>query len=534
MSASQNTSARARSVAVIRRLVLPGRERSARFFSLLILAWLVSGLVHVAILLLLSLITLAGRAQGTGQPEIQTLVDEGPDTKANLIDDELGLHPGVLLNYNINRIEDAAVPGPTLPEEPVGLKDAPAALPVNIPPPPGFGGSAGQGGGLDLSKPDGTASPIGVVGGMGGINVPGGFGGRSGSTKEKLLLEGGGNSASEAAVAAGQKWLVQHQAADGHWSLDGFDQHQSGRCNCTGFGQKNDTAGTALGLLPLLGAGETHRNPRSTYKNNVEKGLRFLVKKQARNGYFGGGAYGHALATIALCEAYGLTADASLRAPAQKAIQYIREGQSENGGWRYQPREGGDTSVTGWMVMALKSAQMSGLDVDDAKNPTFNRASTFLGSVMSTDGGGYGYQGPDPTPTMTAVGVLCRLYLGIGPRNSGVVAGVNRLKRAPPSKRLENIYYYYYATQVMHHVGGEAWEAWNPRMRDMLVATQDKGASTGRTHLKGSWSPSGDSYGGAGGRLMTTSLSLLTLEVYYRHLPLYRRGLGENKLTAGN
>ena len=534
MSASVSTSARARSVAIIRRLVLPGRERSARFFSLLIMAWLVSGVIHVVLLLLLSLITIAGRAEGTGQPEINALVDEGPDTKANLIDDELGLNPGVLLNYNINRIEDIAVPGRAMPEEKVGLKDAPAALPVSVPPPPGLGDNSGQGGGLDLSKPDATANPVGFAGGMGGINVPGGFGGRSGATKEKLLLEGGGNSASEAAVAAGQKWLVQHQAADGHWSLDGFDQHQGGRCNCTGFGQSNDTAGTALGLLPLLGAGETHRNSRSTYKNNVEKGLRFLVKKQGRNGYFGGGAYGHALATIALCEAYGMTSDASLRAPAQRAIHYIRSAQSENGGWRYEPREGGDTSVTGWMVMALKSAQMSGLEVDDAKIPTFNGASRFLGSVMTTDGGGYGYQGPDVTPTMTAVGVLCRLYLGQGPRNSGVIAGVNRLRRTPPAKKFENIYYYYYATQVLHHVGGEAWEAWNPLIRDLLVATQDKGATAGRAHLKGSWSPAGDAYGGAGGRMMTTSLSLLTLEVYYRHLPLYRRGLGDNKITAGN
>jgi hypothetical protein len=533
MSVNQNISARARSVAVIRRLVLPGHQRSARFFSWLILAWIVSAIVHVIILVLLSLITLAGRAQGNAPQEVQTLLDEGPDTRANLIDDQIGLNPGVLLNYNINRIEDVAVPGPALPAEAVGIKDAPAALPVDIPPPPGLGGSMGQGGGLDLTQPDASASTIGVAGGMGGIYVPGGFGGRSGATKEKLLLEGGGNTASEAAVAAGQKWLVMHQAEDGHWSLDGFDQHVGGRCNCTGFGQHNDIAGTALGLLPLLGAGETHRNPRSTYKSSVEKGLRYLIKKQGRNGYFGGGAYGHALATIAICEAYGLTADNTLRGPAQKAIGYIRFAQSDNGGWRYEPKIGGDTSVTGWMVMALKSAQMSGLDVEDAQAPTFNRASTFLGSVMTGDGSGYGYQRPEPTATMTAVGILCRLYLGIGPRNSGVVSGVNRLKRTPPSKRMENIYYYYYATQVMHHVGGDAWNAWNPAMRDLLVATQDKGTGSGRSHLKGSWSPSGDAYGGPGGRLMTTSLAILTLEVYYRHLPLYRLA-SQAKLEKGS
>jgi hypothetical protein len=532
MSTPARSSARARSVAVIRRLVLPYKQRSARIIWIICLAWLISAGLHVVLLVLLALISGPGRADEARRADIQTQVDEGPDTKANLVDDELGLNPGVLLNYNINRVEDLAVPGPAAPAEPVGIKDAPEALPVNVPPPPGLGSNMGQGGGIDMVKPDGLANPIGFAGGMGGINVPGGFGGRSGSTKEKLLLEGGGNTASEAAVAAGQKWLVQHQAADGHWSLDSFDQHQGGRCNCTGFGQSNDIAGTALGLLPLLGAGETHRNPRSTYRANVEKALRYLVKKQGKNGYFGGGAYGHALAAIAICEAYGLTGDGSLRLPAQRAINYIREAQGDNGGWRYEPKESGDTSVTGWDVMALKSAQMSGLEVADAKSPTFNRVSMFLDSVMTPDGSGYGYQGPEPSPTMTAVGLLCRLYSGLGPRNSGIVAGVSRLRRSPPSKSRNNIYYYYYATQVMHHVGGEAWEAWNPLMRDLLINTQEKGTTAGRTHLKGSWSPASDAYGGAGGRLMTTSFSLLTLEVYYRHLPLYRRGLGDNKIAS--
>lgn len=518
------------SLAVIRRLVLPGQDRSSRLFGSLALAWVVSALIHVGLILGLVFISIPGRAVGTDMGrEIQTLVDDGPE-KANLEDDTLGLNPGNLLNYNINRVEDIAVPGPVEPQAPVGVRDAPAALPVDIPPPPGLGGNTGQGGGLDMVRPDGTGSAIGAAGGMLGPLMPGGFGGRSGSTREKLLEEGGGNFASEAAVAAGQKWLAMHQAADGHWSLHAFHQQHPGTpCNCDGFGSRRDIAGTAFGLLPLLGAGETHRNPRSLYRNNVEKALSFLIRKQAKDGYFGDGAYAHALATIAICEAYGLTRDASLRGPCQRAIHYIRDAQSDNGGWRYEPKVGGDTSVTGWMVMALKSAQMAGLDVDDAKNPTFNRASTFLGSVMTGDGSGYGYTGPESTPTMTAVGLLCRLYMGLGPRNPGLLAGVNRLRATPPSSRRRNIYYDYYATQVMHHVGGTAWESWNPQMRDLLVNTQDRGATPGHPHLKGSWSPTNDDYGGTGGRLMTTSLSILTLEVYYRHLPLYRRGLSVSK-----
>jgi hypothetical protein len=91
------------------------------------------------------------------------------------------------------------------------------------------------------------------------------------------------------------------------------------------------------------------------------------------------------------------------------------------------------------------------------------------------------------------------------------------------------MYYYYYATQVMHHFGGQAWQRWNPLMRDYLVAAQDHGTTPGHPHQRGSWDPTGDAFAPQGGRLMVTSLSILTLEVYYRHLPLYRREMGGAK-----
>jgi hypothetical protein len=182
--------------------------------------------------------------------------------------------------------------------------------------------------------------------------------------------------------------------------------------------------------------------------------------------------------------------------------------------------------------MALKSGQMAGLEVDDAKNPTFAKATKWLNSVQTPDGGGYGYTAPNATPTMSAVGLLCRQYLGWGPRNPGILAGVNRLKQTPPAPQA-SMYYQYYATQVMHHAGGEAWEFWNARMRDLLIKKQNQGADPKYEHEKGSWDPAGDAHAGAGGRIMITSLSLLTLEVYYRHLPLYRRDLGGMKAMAG-
>jgi hypothetical protein len=459
------------------------------------------------------------------------LVEEEKLKEIDLENPEVGIDPSQLLSFDVAREEDKSVPGPVNPNEEIGIKDMADAPSVNVPPPPGLGGSEGQGGGLDAPS-FGLANPVGFAGGMKGIYAPGGFGGRSGATKDQLLREGGGNTESEAAVALGQKWLVTHQAADGHWSLDNFNQPC--HCNCSGFGIHDDIAATAFGLLPLLAAGETHKNQKCAYRKNVELGLRYLMLKQSRDGNFGGNMYSHGLASIAMCEAYGMTADPALKTSAQRAINFIRAAQSDSGGWRYEPRQGGDTSVVGWQVMALKSGQMAGLEVDDNRNPTLAKSTKWLNSCMTPDGSGYGYQGPNPTPTMTAVGLLCRLYLGTGPRNSGIVAGVKRLKGTPPPAGLPSIYYYYYATQVMHHVGGEAWEFWNPRMRQMLLDRQDKGNTKGHAHYKGSWAPGTDYHAGAGGRLMMTSLSLLTLEVYYRHLPLYKRDFGGSKVASGN
>jgi hypothetical protein len=75
---------------------------------------------------------------------------------------------------------------------------------------------------------------------------------------------------------------------------------------------------------------------------------------------------------------------------------------------------------------------------------------------------------------------------------------------------------------MIHHAGGENWEAWNPRVRDLLIDLQDNGSA--RPHQKGSWSPLGDDFAAQGGRLMFTSLALITLEVYYYHVPLYGHG----------
>jgi hypothetical protein len=506
-----------------------GQRDSKRLFVIggcLILSFIVH-VVAVCMLFLVNVQSSNADTAGMENSVIETKVEDAATKPPDLENDEIGNDPEVPTNYDNNRIETVSVPGAVNVDQAAGIKDAPEGLATTLPPPPGFGDSRGQGGGVESDKA-GAGNLVGFAGGMGGPRLlAGGFGGRSGATRQQMVQEGGGNTQSEAAVAAGLKWMAAHQAPDGHWSLDGFNQH--GHCNCTGFGTSNDIAGTAFGLLPFLGAGQTHKGTGekgSIYAKNVERGLSYLLGKQSREGDFGGGMYSHGLATIAVCEAYGLTSDPRLKTPAQHALNFIVGAQNGKGGWDYGPRgPRTDTSVGGWQLMGLKSGQMAGLEV-----PTraMSGAARWLDGVKGDDvGSGYGYDGPGETPTMTAVGLLCREYLGWGPRNPGLAKGVQKLLNWPPGNQ-PTMYYHYYATQVVHHIGGAAWEAWNPKMRDLLIAKQDKGDAK-HPHHKGSWSPAGDSLGSSGGRIMVSSLSLLTLEVYYRHLPLYRREMGTNK-----
>ncbi len=226
--------------------------------------------------------------------------------------------------------------------------------------------------------------------------------------RERWLREFGGNVRSEAAVAWGLKWLAAHQADNGSWNL--HDCAKAGKCNCTGDGADNPVLGTALVMLPYLGAGQNHRNrwKGDLYSRKIDRALKHLLTHQRADGGGFGNLYTHGLATLALCESYGQTGDPLLKGPALRAVRYLAAAQHDAGGWRYQPRTPGDTSVTGWQVEALAAARRARLDLPAG---VLENAGLFLESVRATDGG-YGYQGPKTTPAMTAVALLCRRHTG--------------------------------------------------------------------------------------------------------------------------
>ncbi|WP_236010440.1 prenyltransferase/squalene oxidase repeat-containing protein [Candidatus Laterigemmans baculatus] len=362
---------------------------------------------------------------------------------------------------------------------------------------------------------------------------------RTGDMKQKLMKRYGGTEASEAAVAKALKWLAVHQLPNGAWTFNHAVVCRGiGGCNgvCKPNYARAFNGATALGVLPFLGAGQTHM--QGVHKNNVRAALMFLIsngKRVQKEGLLcldftesGGSMYAHGLASIALCEAYAMTQDPMLLAPAQQSLNFIAWAQDRGGGWRYSPRTPGDTSVTGWQVMALKSGHLGHLVVPPR---TIAGVNLFLDSVAASDGADYHYVvRPSNESTVsgplscTPIGLLCRMYLGVDKTHPAIQAGVEKLARRGIDEK--DIYYNYYAAQVLRHHGGPEWESYNNELRDWLVESQVQ-----EGHAQGSWHwPESKSHRGPleGGRLCSTSFATMILEVYYRHMPLYADAAAED------
>jgi len=353
-----------------------------------------------------------------------------------------------------------------------------------------------------------------------------GLNSRSKVAKRELLERYGGNEDSEKAVAAALKFLAQHQLPDGSWSFV-HSLACKGQCKNPGKASTANAGATGLALMAFLGAGQNHID--GEYKDVVGNGLAYLIKSMRATGNAGpswykdadgsksGAMYSHGIASIAMCEAYGMTKDPQLRQAAQLSLDFISLAQSPTGGWHYAAgAPTADTSVVGWQLMAMKSGSMSGLTFS---NKTLIGARHYLDSVSNKDGTIYGYMKPsdrgDIANAMTACGVLCRMYMGM-PKDNPALQQVAKafIDRGPAPT---DIYFNYYGTQVMKQIGGPQWEAWNNKMLKFILPTQEKSG-----HMAGSWMEGGETHSGeAGGRLYVTAMSTMILEVYYRYMPLY-------------
>jgi hypothetical protein len=396
------------------------------------------------------------------------------------------------------------------------------------------------------------------------------YGLRTAVKKETLISQLGGSLESERAVQAGLDWLVRHQAEDGSWSnacLGPKSVQPRSRCEATGPpctipGENCVMAQTGLALLALQAAGHYDFNERP-YSGQVRRGLEWLTQHQGRDGAlarppsrpavgFGrppsarrrakvpverqvamGSAvesqffmYEHAIAAFALAEACavrkatGQKPDERIDRSARMAIQFIADQQHDDGGWRYTTNksEGGDTSVSGWAMLALKSALEAGLPVSQE---TVSRTRAFF-QRCEGPGGRTGYTADSRgsgSDAVTGVGILVHLLL-LKEKDSPLA------QQAAPSlaERAESyalsiragqaeFYTLYNVTLALYQAGGSHWDRWNQAIRDAVIANQVGGQDCNR----GSWDPEASWGGTQGGRVYSTALGTLTMEVYYRY-----------------
>jgi outer membrane biosynthesis protein TonB len=405
---------------------------------------------------------------------------------------------------------------------------------------------------------------------------------RSGAARGETARARGGSPASEAAIERGLLWLARHQAANGAWlfehphCIDPFGRpSQQCLCRTKGYIEGHTKASTSIALLPFLGAGNTHLD--GPYKEVVYRGLEQLktildieLKELHPDNpnfvsTFSGDLYGYGLTTLVMAEAFGMTGDPDLERYVNALTVFLARHQHPLGGWRYELGQPGDITVTGWQVVALKSSQLAGAAVH---SDIFRQADKFLDSLtppaplsrpgrtqvvankvggMNRDPTRYHYLASfansttrEPGECTSAVGLLCRLYTGWSSNDPRLLKGVNQLLKSNTHPALL-LYRNFYLAQILLHIDHPAWEQWNRRNRDYLVRMQvtettrmnQRNPAFGSPPCEiGSWyltNPNGttknairDRHLAPAGRLAHTALAILTLEVYYRLLPIYK------------
>ncbi|MDQ7779512.1 MAG: hypothetical protein RDV41_07360 [Planctomycetota bacterium] len=399
--------------------------------------------------------------------------------------------------------------------------------------------------GKDLQN-EGAFDTLGLGGGAGG-------GGGRGSGRIKLGQGGDGGGTIVRVTINGLVWLARHQNPEGYWDSDGFHSQCKGTI-CDGPGYPDYNVGvTGLALLAFLGAGYTHRSEDIidgiAFGKVVKKGLLWLQRQQDVEGLFGGKScakymYNHALGTLTMCEAYWMTDSPLFQKSARLAVEYLMRAQTKYRGWRYdfQPQDN-DMSVTGWCVMALKSAEMAGFNVGMA---AYQGGLNLVNELTEDMYFRVGYQCREDAGTkvselgkndhymnhnaMTAIGMLIKMYVEGNQDDPILNAQAKVLMQDLPEwnkTTFSNDYYYwYYATLALYMYDGpdtpgashKYWKEWNRQLKSALVDTQKKKSDKCAC---GSWDAD-DRWGFEGGRVYATAINTLTLEVYYRYENVFR------------
>ncbi len=308
----------------------------------------------------------------------------------------------------------------------------------------------------------------------------------------------------EAAVDRGLEYLAGHQESDGSFP--------------TGVSGKPNTGVSALCLLAFMGRG--HAPERGPYRETVGRTINFLLKSRQENGLVvlpGGNSHGpmyeHALATLGLIEASGWLLEPEVRAACQQAIDLIVQAQNKEGGWRYQPQPNdADLSVTVMQVVALRAALNARLNVP---TETLDRAVEYVKRCAKPEGG-FAYQpGQGVKNAQSAAGALCLQLLGHHD-DPAVAKALTSLQGKKYEHGMDQYFHYmnYYAMQAHFQAGEEQWAAWHPRVRSLLLESQN---------ADGSWPGWHEEKINGRAKCYSTAMATMALEVYMHYLPAYQR-----------
>lgn len=304
----------------------------------------------------------------------------------------------------------------------------------------------------------------------------------------------------ERTIAKGLEALAKRQQENGSYNGGGAD-----------------VAITALAGIAFMADGNLPG--RGRYGQNVQRALDFVLSQAQESGMLSaaesnGNMYAHGFATLFLAEIYGMTGDEMVKERLQKAIRLIHQAQNPEGGWRYTPQPiDADVSVTICQVMALRAARDAGIKVEKA---TIDKAIEYVKRCQNEDGG-FSYMargGGGSIFPRSAAGVATLFYAGIY-EGEEIKKGIAYVEQYLPGKGgggagpdgMMGHYYYghYYAVQSMFLAGGEHWKKWFPAIRSELIRSQ--GAN-------GMWS-------GDVSEDYATSMALIILQMPKRYLPVF-------------
>ncbi len=343
----------------------------------------------------------------------------------------------------------------------------------------------------------------------------------------------------EGAIQIGLAWLSAHQDQNGQWDSDGFLKHEQGEVSGGGGQALYDIGITGLVLLSFLAEGNTATG--GEYRDQVGRGLHWLCKQQdAETGLIGMNhssdfIYNHALASLALAEAYAMSGNRELGRRTASALRYLENHRHPLTAWRYQPGDAeADLSITYWCASAYLTASWTDIEIDA---DVLGKLSVFLGQAVdpSTGRGGYlpgsfssarrseehAVKFPrENAEAMTAAALFLKFMLGDRPdQDTSMAQAAAVLAALPPAwseeRRTIEQFYWMVGSQALRQYGGVEWLTWKGELSNSLVNHQVRGGNGA-----GSWDPLGP-WGMEGGRLYSTAVCLLALQAEYRYADFF-------------